>query len=276
MSWLHTAIPGRTRSLSVIPGTEARPSTRTPSFSTHRLPEAIRGGGFQNSSPRFRDSFENAQMKSNANPVLDRFRARLSEMTALHLQARHLPHVRRYHAQRERAPSRAKTQPDMGRPRRCWTLPLHLTDPSKLDSFADATEYRGGWLHFLDWGNGLLGIAEIQKKPKKTVLLSLSIGSSASAEHAVLARFLQSKVRYRNLLCIAVPALHFRALSFVKKKTGKVVILPLYSAIAPLQRGRHYSSETIQERLKAALEHRLKCARENLERRGRPIQRPSP
>ena len=95
-------------------------------------------------------------------------------------------------------------------------------------------------------------------------------------EHAVLARFLQSKVRYRNLLCIAVPALHFRALSFVKKKTGKVVILPLYSAIAPLQRGRHYSSETIQERLKAALEHRLKCARENLERRGRPIQRPSP
>jgi hypothetical protein len=141
---------------------------------------------------------------------------------------------------------------------------------------ANAHKEHSAWLHFVDWGYGLLGVAEVQKTAKEPALVNLSIGLSASAQHAVLERFFKSGERYERLMCIAVPALHFRALSFVKKKTGKVVILPLYSAIAPLQRGRHYSSETIQERLKAALEHRLKCAREHLERRGRPIQRPSP
>jgi hypothetical protein len=209
-------------------------------------------------------------MKATTSLPLDRFRARLSEMLALHLKARHLPHVRRYHAQCQRSESQGKARPDPGKPRTRWTLPLHLTDLSQLDPFADSTKYPGRLLHFLDWGNGLLGIAEIQKGVKKPALASLSIGSSASAQHTVLARFFQSKVRYRSLLCVAVPSLHFRALSYIDKATGKHVILPLYSAIAPLQRGRRYSSKTVQEKLIAALNRRLKSARESLERMGGP------
>jgi hypothetical protein len=205
-------------------------------------------------------------MKPPSSPPLFRFRVRLSEMAALHLQAKHLPHVRRYHAPSHRSRPHDKTHQDLGRPRNRWTLPLYLTDLSRLGSLADATTCHGGSLYFLEWGNGLLGTAEIQKVGKKFALVSLSIGSAATAQHAVLARFFESKVRYQNLRCIALPSLHFRGLSYVNPATGKMVILPMYSAIAPLQRGRHYSCETVQKRLRAALDHRLKCARENQER----------
>jgi hypothetical protein len=205
-------------------------------------------------------------MKPPSSPPLVRFRERLSEMAALHLQAKHLPHVRRYHAQSHRSRPDDKTYQDLGRPRKRWTLPLYLTDLSQLDSLANATTCHGGWLYFVEWGNGLLGTAEIQKAGKKPALVSLSIGSAAAVQHAVLSRFFESKVRYQHLRCIVAPSLHFRGLSYVNRATGKMVILPMYSAIAPLQRGRHYSCETVQERLRAALDHRLKCARENRER----------
>lgn len=205
-------------------------------------------------------------MKPPSSPPLVRFRARLSEMAALHLQAKHLPQVRRYHAQSHRRRSHDKTHQDLGKPRKRWTLPLYLTDLSQLDSLADATTCHGGWLYFLDWGNSLLGTAEVQNVGRKPALVSLSIGSAATAQHAVLARFFESTVRYEHLRCIVVPSLHFRGLSYVDRATGKVVILPMYSAIAPLQRGRRYSCKTVQERLRAALDHRLKCARENQER----------
>jgi hypothetical protein len=214
-------------------------------------------------------------MKPTPSPPLDRFRARLSEMAGLHLQARHLPHVRRYHAQRPRSRSRHKSRQNLGRPRLRWTLPLYMIDLSQLDSFADATTWHGGWLHFLDWGNGLLGIAELHKNGRKSVLASLSIGSAASLQHAALARFFKSNAPYQNLRCIAIPALHFRGLLYVSKTTGNVLILPLYSAIAQMQRGRRYSCETVQERLNGALTHRLQCARGHLERLSGRSRRPS-
>ncbi len=205
-------------------------------------------------------------MKPTAIASLDRFESRLSEMTDLHLQATHLPHVRRYHARRRRRLSRGQIRRGMGKPRRCWTLPLHLTDLSQLDSLADATQLHGGWLFFLDWNDGLLGIAEVQRKGRGVRLVSLAIGPSASAQHAIVARFFQSRVAHKDLFCFIIPALHFRAISYVNKATGRLVVVPLYSAIVPLQRGRRYSSETIQEKLKVALDHRIRSARQHAER----------
>jgi hypothetical protein len=245
---------------------EAQPTIPIQGFSIPQLLETIPGGGSQNSSPRFLCNLEDSLMKPTSGPPLDRFHPRLSEMAALHLQATHLPYVRQYHSRSQRASSRGKTLQDLGKPKKRWTLPLYLTDLSQLDSLADATTCQGGWLYFLDWGHGLLGTAEIQKLGRKPALVSLSIGSAATPQHAVLERFFQSKVRYQHLRCIAVPSLHFRGLSYLNPTTGKVVIMPMYSAIAPLQRGRRYSCETIQERLKAALDHRLTCAREHQER----------
>jgi hypothetical protein len=149
-----------------------------------------------------------------------------------------------------------------------------MTRLLRFDSIVDGSKDYSGWLQFLDWGNGLLGIAEIHQAGEKSSLFSVSFGPSANAQHAVLTRFFRSKVRYKHLLCIAVTSLHFRALRYVNQATGKVVILPLYSAIAPLAPGRRYSPKTAQARLQAALDHRLKSARENLKRATIPREHP--
>jgi hypothetical protein len=196
-------------------------------------------------------------MKSSESTALSPFVSRLSEMVALHLRAVHLPHIRRYHA-------RAKSG-SLGRPRKRWTLPLHLVDLSRLDSLVDATKH-SGWLHFLDWGNGLHGIAEIQKGNRRPVLDSLSLGPSSDTEHLIVERFLKSGVRYKALACLAVPSLHFRALSYVNKDTNRHMIVPLSSPTVPLQRGRRYYSETVQTRLKAAVDFVLRSEREYRER----------
>lgn len=204
-------------------------------------------------------------MKSSESTALSPFVSRLSEMVALHLRAVHLPHVRRYHARAKSGSHRGKNPPKIGKPRKRWTLPLHLLDLSRLDSLADATKH-SGWLHFLDWGNGLHGIAEIQKGNRRPVLDSLSLGPPSDTEHSIVEQFLKSGVRYEELACLAIPALHFRALTYVNKDTNRHMVVPLSSPTWPLQRGRRYSSETVQARLKAAVDFVLRSEREYRER----------
>lgn len=210
-------------------------------------------------------------MKSTDSSALSPFASRLTRMMALHLRTVHLPHVRQYHARTKSNSPRIKNAPKMAEPHERWILPLHLVDLSRLDSLADATKH-AGWVHFLDWGNGLRGIAEIQKGDKRPVLDSLSVGPSSDEEHSVMDRFLKSGVRYKALACVAVPSLHFRALSYVDKTTNKRMIVPLSSATVPLQRGRRYSAETVQQKLKVALDFYLKSAREYRERQSQLSQ----
>lgn len=188
----------------------------------------------------------------------------LSEMFELHLRAHHLPHIRRYHALRKRhLKSYDKTNPKPGKPRRLWTLPLHLVDVVQLHSLDPKSEHQAGWLQFLDWRNGMVGVAQIRRD---NVLSSLSTGLSAKAQQRITAGVLSQKNQKKELRIIAVPALHFRALAYVEKATEKKLVVPLKSAIARLQLGRCYTPATIQKKLRVALEHRIQKAREAAER----------
>src|SRR5437773_7228978 len=134
-------------------------------------------------------------MKPTPSPTSNRLKARLSEMVALHLQATHLPHVRRYLKERERALSRDDKGSDLRSPRKGRTLRLYLTRLLRFDSIVDGSKDYSGWLQFLDWGNGLLGIADIHEAGEKSSLVSVSFGPSAIAQHDVLTQFFRSKVR---------------------------------------------------------------------------------
>jgi len=203
-------------------------------------------------------------MVSAMRPALSKYDKHLFEMLDLHLRAYHLPHVRRYHAQRRRTlKSYNETDPKPGQPRKRWLLPLHLVDVAQLHSLDSESEHHIGWLQFLDWRNGMVAIAEFRKD---NVLSCLSTGGSAKAQHDIAARVLIPKNQKQKLRVIAIPALHFRALAYTDKASTKKIIVPLSSAIAQLQLGRNYLPATIQNKLKVALEQRLQKAREATER----------
>lgn len=206
--------------------------------------------------------------KSTHKSALKHLRSHLSEIVAQHLRAVHLPHVRRYHARIKSRPREGMGELMPDDPKERFALPLYLVDLSRLESLAGAIKHEG-WLHFLEWRNGLLGIAETDDSAKPRNLARVSIGPSADAESSVVAKFLKSKVPHKGLACIAVPSLHFRALSYIDKKTDKLMVVPLSSPVVRLQRGRRYTSITVQEKLQAALDFRLKAAREHQIRQAR-------
>jgi hypothetical protein len=199
---------------------------------------------------------------------MERINKGILRMLAFHARAFHLPHVRRYHAARKaRQKSYDRTNPGFGKPSRRWTLPLHLVDISMLNATDNAGERGIGWTQFLRWKYGMVAVADIRKN---LVVSSLATGKSATVQYGIAGRILSSAVGGEDFRIVSVPVLHFRALVYVqrRKKDKQKIVVPLLSPLVPLRLGRRYTVDSVCNRLKKALEHRIQSALEGSRRSG--------
>jgi hypothetical protein len=189
-------------------------------------------------------------------------------MLAFHARAFHVPHVRRYHAERKaRQKSYDRTNPTFGKPSRRWTLPLQLLDIGMLNATNNAGEHGVGWTQFLRWKYGMVAIADIRKN---FVVSSMATGKSATVQYGIAERILSSAAGCEDFRIVSVPLLHFRALVYVRrrKKDKQKIVVPLLSPVVPLRVGRTYTADSVCNRLKKAVEHRIQIALQGNRRSG--------
>jgi hypothetical protein len=191
---------------------------------------------------------------------------RILSMLNLHARAYHLPHVRRYHAERRRRQrSYDKAKPQFGKPVSRLTVPLHYGSVTELNSRRMKNEFEVGWTEFLHWKHGLVAVVDIRKD---FIVSSLVTGPPAMTQWRIAQRIPDCVVRRKDFHLIAVPALHFRAFTYVeRKKKTKRILIPLQSSIVALQLGKKYSAGSVGNRLEKALEHRIQSALEGSQRR---------
>jgi hypothetical protein len=198
---------------------------------------------------------------------MERINKGILRMLAFHARAFHLPHVRRYHAERNsRQKSYDRTNPVFGKPSRQWTLPLHLVDATRLNATDNAAERSMSWTKFLRWNYGMIAVADIRKN---LVVASLATGKSAMVQYRIAERILSSKAGCEDFRIISVPLLHFRALVYVRRrKRQQKIVVPLLSPVVPLRLGTKYRADSVCNRLEEALEYRIQSALKGSRRSG--------
>jgi len=199
-------------------------------------------------------------------PAAKRLRKIMTEMIELHLRAHHLSHVHDYHTvQRHESRPHNGSRSKVHGLRKCWTLPVYI--PHLLNTGQIITERAEhcGWSQFLHLKHKLFGNAEITKEG---VLTSLSIGPSSKLQHKIIAKVIKSGVHRKRLCLLAVPALHFRGLSYPCGINNHTKIVTLSSPIVPLRRGAGYRGATVLGRLRGGLVARISAGRKIRHTRG--------
>lgn len=199
---------------------------------------------------------------------MERINKGILRMLAFHARAFHLPHVRRYHAERKaRQKSYNRANPGFGKPSRRWTLPLHLVDISILNATDNAGERGIGWTQFLQWKYGMVAVADIRKN---LVVSSLATGKSAAVQYRIAERILSSEAECEDFRIVFLPLLHFRALVYVRrqKREKQKIVVPLLSPVVALRLGRKYTADSVRNRLEKGLERRIQSALEGSRRSG--------
>lgn len=180
----------------------------------------------------------------------------MAHMLELHECARHLPHIRRYHATRKKPATKTRRRgtstPTI---KHKSALPLYRLDPPTGNVNLQNAR-KSGRLEFVVWNNALPAISEIGPTSR---LFSVATGDRVSAQHRILEQ-LQSNKAAHNLAILSVPVLHFRGLIFSDRKRKARFVIPLRSPLMPLACGKTYSTEIVEQSVAEALTQRINAA----------------